>query len=248
MKVRRFLQRYPVSHPGDTGRTQKEGGTLEVVLADDAALIRAGIREILTASGHEVTHECQDATQLVSVVDDLMRADTPPDIVITDVRMPPGDTDDGLRAALELRSRYRMLPILILSAYVVGPYVRELLSGPGADGGVGYLLKEKVGRVTDFLRALDTVSAGGVVIDPEVVQHATGSDKKHGPLARLTDREREVLMLMAEGRSNAQISGDLYLSGAAVSKHVSNVFLKLGLSPDQDNRRVKAILTWFEHR
>lgn len=173
---------------------------------------------------------------------------SPPDVVITDVRMPPGNTDDGLRAALDLRSRYRDLPVLILSAYVVGPYVRELISGPGADGGVGYLLKEKVGRVTDFLRALDTVAGGGVVIDPEVVKHATGGDIQHGPLSRLTERELEVLMLMAEGRSNTEISGDLHLSGAAVSKHVSNVFLKLGYSPDQDNRRVKAILTWFEHR
>lgn len=221
---------------------------MRVVLADDAALMRAGISEILAANGHEVTHECADATQLVAVVDNLMRTHNPPDIVITDVRMPPGNTDDGLRAALDLRSRHPELPILILSAYVVGPYVRELLSGPGADGAVGYLLKEKVGRVTDFLRTLETVAGGGLVIDPEVVRHATGADKKHGPLSCLTAREREVLRLMAEGRSNSEIADDLFLSGAAVSKHVSNVFLKLGFSPDQDNRRVKAILTWFEHR
>ena len=221
---------------------------MRVVLADDAALMRAGIREILTANGHEVTRECGDATELVAVIDELMRTGNPTDVVITDVRMPPGNTDDGLRAALELRSRYRDLPMLILSAYVVGPYVRELLSGPGADGGVGYLLKEKVGRVTDFLRALDTVAGGGVVIDPEVVKHATGTNRQHSPLSRLTEREREVLMLMAEGHSNTEISADLCLSGAAVSKHVSNVFLKLGFSPDQDNRRVKAILAWFEHR
>lgn len=221
---------------------------MKVVLADDAALIRAGIRQILTSYGHEVVYECEDATQLIATVVDLVRAGNAPDIVITDVRMPPGNTDDGLRAALDLRARYRALPILILSAYVVGPYVLELLSGPGADGGVGYLLKEKVGRVTDFLRALDTVAAGGVVIDPEVVKHASGKDNQQGPLSRLTEREREVLMLMAEGHSNAEISGDLHLSGAAVSKHVSNIFLKLGFTPDQDNRRVKAILTWFEHR
>ncbi len=221
---------------------------MRVVLADDAALIRAGIREILTTSGHEVLRECQDATELIATVDDLMSTGNPPDIVITDVRMPPTNSDDGLRAALTLRAQYRGLPVLILSAYVVGPYVRELLSGPGADGGVGYLLKEKVGRVTDFLRALDTVAGGGVVIDPEVIKHATGFDKQDGPLSRLTEREREVLMLKAEGHSNTEIAEELSLSSAAVSKHVSNVFLKLGFSPDQDNRRVKAILTWFEHR
>ena len=221
---------------------------MRVVLADDTTLMRAGIREILTANGHEVARECEDAAELVAVIDDLARTGDAPDIVITDVRMPPGNTDDGLRAALELRSRHRDLPLLILSAYVVGPYVRELLSGPGADGGVGYLLKEKVGRVTDFLRALDTVAAGGVVIDPEVVKHATGAGKQDSPLSRLTDREREVLMLMAEGHSNTEISRELRLSGAAVSKHVSNIFLKLGFSPDQDNRRVRAILAWFEHR
>ncbi|MER8037840.1 LuxR C-terminal-related transcriptional regulator [Streptomyces hydrogenans] len=181
------------------------------------------------------------------MVDDLVRSGAAPDMVITDVRMPPKNTDDGLRAAIDLRSRHRDLPVLVLSAYVTGPYVRELLNGPGADGAVGYLLKEKVGRVADFLRAVETVSAGGVVIDPEVVRHVTRADSPQGPLARLTAREREVLAHMAEGRSNAEIAKELFLSGAAVSKHVANVFVKLGMPPDEDNRRVKAILTWFEY-
>ncbi|MFJ6407611.1 response regulator [Streptomyces hydrogenans] len=220
---------------------------MRIVLADDSVLIRAGIREILTSHAHDVIRECENADELVAVVDDLVRSGAAPDMVITDVRMPPKNTDDGLRAAIDLRSRHRDLPVLVLSAYVTGPYVRELLNGPGADGAVGYLLKEKVGRVADFLRAVETVSAGGVVIDPEVVRHVTRADSPQGPLARLTAREREVLAHMAEGRSNAEIAKELFLSGAAVSKHVANVFVKLGMPPDEDNRRVKAILTWFEY-
>ncbi|WP_024757004.1 response regulator transcription factor [Streptomyces exfoliatus] len=220
---------------------------MRIVLADDSVLIRAGIREILTSHAHDVIHECEDADELVAAVDELVRAGAAPDMVITDVRMPPRNTDDGLRAAIDLRSRHRDLPVLVLSAYVTGPYVRELLNGPGADGAVGYLLKEKVGRVADFLRAVETVSAGGVVIDPEVVRHVTRADSPQGPLARLTAREREVLAHMAEGHSNAEIATELFLSGAAVSKHVANVFVKLGMPPDEDNRRVKAILAWFEY-
>lgn len=209
--------------------------------------MRSGIREILISSGHEVIRECESATELIRAVDSLARDAQLPDLVLTDVRMPPGNTDDGLRAAIDLRSRHRGLPILVLSAYVTGPYVRELLKGPGADGAVGYLLKEKVGRIADFVRVLDTVAGGGVVIDPEVIKYITHSAPEEGPLARLTPREQEVLALMAEGRSNAEIAEELFLSGAAVSKHVANVFLKLGMPPGQDNRRVKAILTWFEY-
>ncbi|MGL3807173.1 LuxR C-terminal-related transcriptional regulator [Paeniglutamicibacter sp. R2-26] len=220
---------------------------MKIVLADDSLLMRAGIREILISNGHEVIRECESATELILAVDSLARDTELPELVLTDVRMPPGNTDDGLRAAIELRSRYRGLPILVLSAYVTGPYVRELLNGPGADGAVGYLLKEKVGRIADFVRVLDTVAGGGVVIDPEVVRHITHTASEHGPLARLTPREQEVLALMAQGRSNAEIAEELFLSGAAVSKHVANVFLKLGMPPGQDNRRVKAILTWFQY-
>ncbi|MFE3152982.1 LuxR C-terminal-related transcriptional regulator [Streptomyces sp. NPDC059218] len=220
---------------------------MRIVLADDSVLIRAGIREILTSHAHDVIRECEDADELVVAVDELVHAGVALNMVITDVRMPPKNTDDGLRAAIDLRSRHRDLPVLVLSAYVTGPYVRELLNGPGADGAVGYLLKEKVGRVADFLRAVETVSAGGVVIDPEVVRHVTRADSPQGPLARLTAREREVLAHMAEGRSNAEIATELFLSGAAVSKHVANVFVKLGMPPGEDNRRVKAILAWFEY-
>ncbi|GAA4808269.1 LuxR C-terminal-related transcriptional regulator [Tomitella cavernea] len=221
---------------------------MRIVLADDSVLMRAGIREILTTGGHKVSRECNDAAELTATVDADIASGSGPDMVITDVRMPPGDSDDGLRAAIDLRSRHRDLPIVVLSAYVTGPYVRELLNGPGSDGAVGYLLKEKVGRVPDFLRALETVAGGGVVIDPEVVRHAVRDGGPGGPLARLTPREQEVLALMAEGRSNKEIAAALFLSGAAVSKHVANVFVKLGLPPGEDNRRVKAVLAWFEHR
>lgn len=219
---------------------------MKIVLADDAALIRAGIKEILTSSGHDVVRECDDAPSLITTVDAMASSGELPDLVIADVRMPPEHTDDGLRAAMDLRARHRDLPILVLSAYVTGPYVKELLSGPGADG-VGYLLKEKVGRVGDFLRAVETVAGGGVVVDPEVVRHVTRHDVSSGPIGRLSARESEVLALMAEGKSNGEIAESLYLSRAAVSKHVANIFLKLGLPPGEDNRRVKAILTWLEN-
>ncbi|MCA1008402.1 response regulator transcription factor [Rhodococcus hoagii] len=219
---------------------------MRIVLADDAPLIRAGIKEILVSSGHDVVRECDDAPSMVSAVDAMVATGDQPDLLITDVRMPPESTDDGLRAAMDLRARHRDLPVLVLSAYVTGPYVKALLNGPGADG-VGYLLKEKVGRVGDFLRAVETVSTGGVVVDPEVVRHVTKPDSASGPLGRLSARESEVLALMAEGKSNGEIADQLFLSKAAVSKHVANVFLKLGLPPGEDNRRVKAILTWLDH-
>ncbi|ALE05946.1 LuxR family transcriptional regulator [Arthrobacter sp. ERGS1:01] len=221
---------------------------MRIVLADDAALILAGIKEILQSSGHDVVRECMDAPSLVSAVDAMALTVGLPDLVITDVRMPPGNTDDGLRAAIDLQDRHRHLPILVLSAYVTGPYIKELLNGPGADAGVGYLLKEKVGRVGDFLRAVEIVAGGGVVVDPEVVRHVTRPDSPTGPLSRLTARETQVLTMMAEGESNKDIADALYLSNAAVSKHVANVFLKLGMPPGEDNRRVKAILTWLEHQ
>jgi DNA-binding NarL/FixJ family response regulator len=155
--------------------------------------------------------------------------------------MPPGGANDGLVAALDLRREFPDLPVVVLSAYVADPYVDRLLAD--AEVGVGYLLKERVGRVEDFLSSLDVVLAGGVVVGPEVVSHLMGAQAR--TLARLTDREREVLVLMAQGLSNAQIADRLAVSAPAVSKHVANIFLKLDLPPGEDNRRVRAVLAWL---
>ncbi|WP_040156148.1 LuxR C-terminal-related transcriptional regulator [Mobilicoccus massiliensis] len=217
---------------------------MRIFLAEDAALIRAGLVEVLASAGHEITGTAADADALRTLIGVAGRDGTLPDLLVTDVRMPPDGTDDGLRAAIDLRREHPGLPVLVLSAYVSGPYVRRLLDDAGSGAGLGYLLKERVGRVADFLRTIDMVAGGGVVVDPEVVAHAMRSGRD-GPLADLTPRESEVLRLMAEGLSNTQIADRLVLSAAAVSKHVANVFLKLDLPPGEDNRRVRAVLTWL---
>ena len=238
---------------------------MRILLADDAVLLREGLAGLLTAAGHEVVVQVADADALRAEVARLMAAGEPPDAVVTDVRMPPTRTDDGLRAAIDLRTAHPGLPVVVLSAYVAGPYLGELLEGD--DGSVGYLLKERVGRVSDFLRSLDVVASGGVVIDPEVLAHLmmagagtahntagydeatvppAGREEPDGPqLGRLTPREVEVITLMAEGLSNRQITERLVLSDGAVAKHVANVFLKLDLLPGEENRRVRAVLTWL---
>lgn len=216
--------------------------SMKIVLADDAALLREGLVMLLESSGHRVLGVAEDAPGLVRTVEALMGTQEEPDVVITDVRMPPGGTDDGLRAALQIRRAHPGLPVVVLSAYVAGPYVQSLLED--TEGGVGYLLKERVGRVSDFLNSLQVVAAGGVVVDPEVVRHLVGASAR--ALARLTQREREVLELMAQGASNRQIGEGLGLSAAAVSKHVANVLLKLDLPPGEENRRVRAVLTWLQ--
>ena len=157
--------------------------------------------------------------------------------------MPPGDRDDGLAAALRIRGRNPGQPVLVLSQYIADTYARELLTLP--EGAVGYLLKDRVNRVRDFDRSLERVRSGGTVIDPEVVQHLL-RPRREGPLTRLTPREREVLALMADGLSNAEIAGRLVLSDAAVSKHVGNVFRGLDLTPVDENRRVKAVLAYLQ--
>jgi len=228
---------------------------MRIVLADDAALLREGLAGLMTAAGHEVVAQACDAPELVETVTALGGSGELPDVVVTDVRMPPTGTDDGLRAAVDLRAAYPGLPVVVLSAYVVGPYLRDLLgSATAPDGGagaVGYLLKERVGRVDDFLRSLDVVAAGGIVVDPEVLARLMGAPARTPAqadaerVARLTDREREVLALMAEGLSNTQIAGRLVLSDGAVAKHVANILAKLDLPPEEDNRRVRAVLTWL---
>jgi Response regulator containing a CheY-like receiver domain and an HTH DNA-binding domain len=212
---------------------------LRVVLAEDAVLLRAGLVELLTRVGHRVTAAVGDAGELARAVD----ADRP-DVVVTDVRMPPGHRDEGLRAALELRARHPGLPVLVLSQYVATAYATQLLGGGASDGGgLGYLLKDRVGEVADFLDALDRVAGGQTVIDPEVVRVLLRQRTDDEPLRRLTPREREVLALMAEGLNNQAIARRLTVTEASVVKHTGNIFMKLELDPADGNRRVLAVLT-----
>lgn len=230
---------------------------MKIVIADDSALLREGVAGLVEKRGHEVIATVDTAHGLVADIDDRFD-DTGelPDLVITDVRMPPKMSDDGLRAAVELRERYPQLNVMVLSQYVAPAYARELFSPGGAgvgtgvgssgsssSGGTGYLLKDRVGQVLDFLGSLEVVAGGGVVIDPDVATALMQSGKSG--LASLTAREREVLELMARGKSNKQIADDLVLSGAAVAKHVSNIFMKLHLEPGEENRRVRAILEFL---
>ncbi|WP_051799013.1 response regulator transcription factor [Catenuloplanes japonicus] len=216
---------------------RKPEGALTVVLAEDGALLRAGLIGVLERFGHTVVAEASDAPGLVEAVTAHR-----PDVVVTDVRMPPGFSDEGLRAALRLRAATPGLPVLVLSQYVERTYASELLES--AAGGVGYLLKERVGDVRDFEDALRRVAAGGTVIDPEVVRQLLGHGR--APIRRLTPREREVLGLMAEGRSNAAIARALVVSEAAVAKHIANIFTKLDLPPaPDDHRRVLAVLAYL---
>lgn len=209
---------------------------LRVVLAEDAVLLRAGLVELLTRSGNRVIAAVGDADALARAVDEER-----PDVVITDVRMPPGFHDEGLRAALALRTRHDRLPVLVLSQYVATAYATQLLGGDGA-GGLGYLLKDRVGEVSEFLDALTRVAAGQTVIDPEVIRVLLQQQSANRPLARLTPREREVLALMAEGLNNQTIAQRLVITEASVVKHSSNIFMKLDLDPTEGNRRVLAVL------
>lgn len=210
---------------------------LNIVLAEDALLLREGLVSILERAGHTVTAAVGDADALVVAV----RHD-PPDVVITDVRMPPDHTDEGLRAAAAIRADHPSVGIVVLSQYVADAYLPALLES--STGGVGYLLKDRVGHVTEFLQSVDRVAAGGTVVDPEVVRQLLSRRRGDGPLARLTARETEVLALMAQGLTNPSIASQLFVSEAAVRKHVGNIFAKLPLDPDGD-RRVQAVLTYL---
>ncbi|QBJ97501.1 response regulator transcription factor [Rhodococcus sp. ABRD24] len=211
---------------------------LRIVLADDLPLLREGIAAVVESAGH---HVCAS----VSTVDSLLGAVAAhnPDLVITDVRMPPTFTDEGLAAAVELRKKRPNLSVLILSQYTSVAYVSELIDNP-ALGGIGYLVKERVGHVREFVDVVEKVASGATVIDPEVVQALVGSSRRQGSLATLTARELEVLSLMAEGNTNARIAETLVVSDAAVRKHVGNIFAKLPLGSDTD-RRVTAVLTYL---
>ncbi|WP_204082726.1 response regulator transcription factor [Asanoa ishikariensis] len=211
---------------------------MRIVVAEDAALLREGLVRILERAGHEIVAAVADGQALLTYV-----ASTAPDIVITDIRMPPTHTDEGLRAAAIIRAEHPGVAIMLLSAYVADAYVGDLLdSAPG--GGIGYLLKDRVGHVRDFLDSVDRVAAGGTVVDGEVVRQLVRRRHADGPLATLTDREREVLALMAEGHTNNAIAGKLFVSEAAVRKHIGNIFAKLPLDPASD-RRVSAVLTYL---
>ncbi|HEU4355815.1 MAG TPA: response regulator transcription factor [Actinomycetota bacterium] len=212
---------------------------MRVVIAEDAVLLREGLVRLLAEEGHQVTGAVSDALGLVQAV-----AEERPDVCIVDVRMPPTFTDEGLRAAIEVRARWPGTPVLVLSQYVEERYATELLSGDTR--GVGYLLKDRVADVREFLDALGRVAAGGTALDPEVVAQLLARAKHH-PHDELTPREREVLALMAEGMSNAGIATRLVVTEGAVEKHISSIFTKLGLQPTEEaHRRVLAVLTYLE--
>jgi DNA-binding NarL/FixJ family response regulator len=217
---------------------------MRIVIAEDSAVLRAGLIEILADRGHEVAAAVGDADALCAAV-----AEHRPDVTIVDVRMPPTHTDEGLRAAVALRRDYPGLGVLVFSQYIETSYAAELLGAESSGGaaGVGYLLKDRVVDVAEFVDALTRVAAGGTALDPEVVTQMLGASRRAGTLAGLTSREREVLGLMAEGRSNSAISGTLFISERAVEKHIGNIFSKLGLPPsDTDHRRVLAVLRYLE--
>jgi DNA-binding NarL/FixJ family response regulator len=209
-----------------------------VVIAEDGLIVREGIAGMLRRFGHDVVAAVGDAEALREAV-----AEHRPDIVVTDVRMPPGYSDEGLQAAIALRAADPELPVLVLSQYVEQTYAAELLDS-GRSAGVGYLLKDRIGEVTEFVDALAGVAAGRTVVDPEVVRQLLS--RRRDPLRRLTPREREVLGLMAEGRSNTAIARTLVVSEAAVAKHIGSLLMKLDLPPDaDDHRRVRAVLAYL---
>ncbi|MFB7866730.1 response regulator [Streptomyces sp. NPDC056069] len=212
---------------------------LRIVLAEDSVLLREGLIGLLARFGHEVAAAVGDADALRDAV-----AAHEPDVVVTDVRMPPGFQDEGLRAAVALRAERPALPILVLSQYVQRSYAADLLDA-GDGTGVGYLLKDRIGQVEEFLDALARVADGGTVVDPEVVRQLL---RRHrDPLRALTPREREVLGLVAEGHSNASIARRLVVTEAAIGKHIGNILAKLDLPPAEDtHRRVLAVLAYLQ--
>jgi DNA-binding NarL/FixJ family response regulator len=211
---------------------------MRIVIAEDSVLLREGLSRLLVDAGHDVVAATGDAESFLRAVDAQR-----PDVVVIDVRMPPTFTDEGLRAALVVRQQWPTVGVLVLSQYVEERYATELLTDRA--GGVGYLLKDRVADVGDFIDALRRVGEGGSVLDPEVVAQLLA--RSRNPLATLTPRERKVLGLMAEGRSNAAIAAALSIGTAAVEKYINSIFSKLGLPPtDSDHRRVLAVLRYLD--
>jgi DNA-binding NarL/FixJ family response regulator len=212
---------------------------VRVVIAEDLFLLREGLVRLLEAHDFEIAAAVDDAPALLAAL-----LEHRPDVAVVDVRLPPSLTDDGLRAAIEARRQVPGLPVLILSQYVEQLYARELLADQA--GAVGYLLKDRVFNDDQFTDAIRTVAGGGTVMDPEVVSKLLGRRARDEPITRLTQREREVLELMAEGRSNSAIAQRLYISEKAVGKHSTSIFAKLDLAPStDDNRRVLAVLAFL---
>ncbi|MFD8528749.1 response regulator [Streptosporangium canum] len=213
---------------------------MRVVVAEDLTLLRDGLIRLLSAKGFDVVEAVDNGPMLL---DALTRHH--PDVAVIDVRLPPTFTNEGLRAALEARRRLPGLPVLILSQYVEQLYARELLSDRA--GAVGYLLKDRIGDVDEFVDSVRRVATGGTAMDSEVISQLLTRHGRDEPLAELTPRERQVLAMMAEGMSNFAIAGRLHVTDKAVGKHTNNIFAKLGLPPSDDhNRRVMAVLAWLE--
>lgn len=211
---------------------------MRILIAEDSVLLRAGLTRLLLDAGEEVIAAVGDADALVAAVERHQ-----PDLAVVDVRMPPTNTDDGLRAALHIRARWPQIGILVLSQYVEERYATELLAEDPS--GLGYLLKDRIADVADFLVAVRRVGAGGTALDPEVVGQLLARVRRRDPLEALSPREREVLAAMAEGRTNSAIAASLVVNESTVEKHVTNIFTKLDLPPtDHDHRRVLAVLRW----
>jgi DNA-binding NarL/FixJ family response regulator len=217
-----------------------DADAIRVVIAEDSAILRDGLVQLLADRGFAVTSAVSDAVTL-----ELAVAADPPDVAVVDIRMPPTFTDEGLRAAIRLRRSHPSVGILVFSQYVETRYAAELLAG-GASG-IGYLLKDRVADVADFVEALVRVASGGTALDPDVVTQLMGASRRTDTLAALSGRERQVLALMAEGRTNSAIAGGLVISEGAVEKHVANIFSKLDLpATSSDHRRVLAVLRYLE--
>jgi DNA-binding NarL/FixJ family response regulator len=214
--------------------------SIRVVIAEDSAILRDGLVQLLAERGFEITEAVNDPQALQESVERDQ-----PDVAVVDIRMPPTFTDEGLRAAIELRRRHRSLGILLFSQYIETRYAAQLLADDAT--GIGYLLKDRVADVSDFVEALVRVASGGTALDPEVVTQLLGTSRRSDSLSGLSAREREVLSLMAEGRSNAAIATTLVISEGAVEKHVANIFTKLDLPVSQaDHRRVLAVLRFLD--
>ena len=219
---------------------------MRIAIAEDAAVIRAGLAEILADRGHEVVAAVGNAEDLLTAI-----AEHQPDVAVVDVRMPPGYTDEGLRAAIAIRRDHPATGVLVFSQYIETRYAADLLGAApgGGAAGVGYLLKDRVGDVDEFVEALSRVAAGGTALDPEVVTQLLRASRRDTGLGSLTPRERDVLALMAEGRSNGAIAATLVISERAVEKYIASIFSKFGLAPsDSDHRRVLAVVAFLDAR